>query len=453
MPACGLWLQFRATYPWPYQTFAAQEGGGEAVVIMSEPPPALSRDQLAQTLKALFGDDLLELNYDRWPTGLDGWLEDVVFRVRVSNHHTTEVLSGTNFATWKAPTDVVDRLRLVYRLLHHTSDGFWLDHITGDEPSLAPIAELKIAVSDLGGWLADDQRGWSSAVGQGGRKTTKELYAEKVPGVFYHDGGIVALVAPRGVKLADLAPEFRRFAVASDLIVGAGGLKDGGLLLLGRLRQIALATLPPLRFESLASFVHNRADHLAQSYERQRIFAGRVSTGKYAGWDWAPILLSPQLDDSEFGTLLNFADQILKSWSEHGRVEYYAFAYRKPENYPFGSSAASEYFAQKFSTTSLLFNWNTEGLATITTVNGKDILTGDRSGSLTVLYRPSDVITKTINIERFNERRIQEDADARGKEAREYFATHGDPILVRVVQNVLLYQAAQSFLVVSDRRL
>ena len=260
----------------------------------------------------------------------------------------------------------------------------------------------------------------------------------------------MAFVAPRGVKLADLAADFRRFAVASDLIIGSAGLKSGGLLLFGRLRQVGLETLPPLWFESLETFARNRAEHLSQSYERQRIFAGRVRTGKYAGWDWAPILLSPQLDDSEFGTLLNLADQILKSWSQHGEVEYYAFAYPKPPAYPFGPLAASEYFAKKFLTTSLLFNWNTEGFATITTVNGRDLLTGDRTGALSVLYRPSDSLRKELGIEPLDERRMQEDADARATEARDYFATRGDPILVRVVQNVFLCQAVQSFLAVSD---
>ena len=88
--------------------------------------------------------------------------------------------------------------------------------------------------------------------------------------------------------------------------------------------------------------------------------------------------------------MLNLADQILKSWSQHGDVEYYAFQYPKPAKYPFGDRAASEYFARKFLTTSLLFNWNTEGFATITNVNGRDILTGDRTGALAVLYRPAD---------------------------------------------------------------
>lgn len=449
MPGCGLWLQFRTSHPWPYQAFAVQENNGEAVVILSEPPPVFSREKLGQVLNALFGDDLIDLNYSRWPTGLDGWLEDIVLRVRVSSPKKTDVMMGSRFESWKAPADIVDRLRLLHRLLYSTSDGFWIDQIT-EVLHTDPIPELKIPVSDLAGWLLEDSVRWVSFSVQSASMTTRQLYAEKEPGVFYREPGIVAFVAPQGAKLAALAADFRRFAVESDLILGAAGLKNGGLLLLGRVRQIPLATLPPMRFESFASFARNRTEHLAQSYERQRIFAGKVRTGKYAGWDWAPILLSPQLDDSEFGTLLNLADQILKSWSQHGQVEYYGFAYPKPSTYPFGDLAASEYFAKKFLTASLIFNWNTEGLATITTVGGRNILTSDRTGALTILYRPSDSVSEEFGLERVSDRSMQKDADARAQDARDYFATLGDPILVRVVQNVLLYQAIQAFLVVSD---
>jgi len=453
---CQIWRQFRASHPWPYQTFALQQqpNTNEAVIIISEPPPTLSRDQLAQVLRKIFGDSFLEFNYDRWATGVDGWLEDVVLRVRTNpDQPTTTVLSG-ELQTWQAPADIVDRLRLLHLILQKTSDGFWLDRIDSSSSSDAnavPIAELKIPVSDVAGWLAEDKRVWTSiATGSVIKRTTRELYAEKTPGVFRCEHGMVALVAPANVKLDNLAPQFRRFAVASDLILGASGLNKGGLLLLGRLRQLPLATLPPLRFESLASFARNKTQHLAQSYERQRIFAGRIQSGKYAGWDWAPILLSQQLDDSEFGTLLNLADQILKSWSEHGRVEYYAFAYPKPDKYPFEPGPASDYFRDKYLTASLLFNWNTEGVATITTVNGKEILTGDRTGALHILYRPSNSLLEELGTARVDFRAMQKDADERATHARDYFATRGDPILVRVLQNVLLFQAAQSFLTIAD---
>jgi len=448
MPACGVWLQFRAAHQWPYQAFAIAEGASEAVVIISEPPPSLAREQMTDALRALFGQDLLELHAYRWPTGVDGWLEDLVARVRISNPARISVMPGASFEPWQAPADIVDRLRFLHRVMYRTSEGMWIDRITRGGERPPPVTELKVPISDIAGWLAAPNKSWQSSTASSAPKSIRELYDTAPPGVFHTQSGLVALIVPGGVKLADVQADFRRFAVVSDLVLGAVGLKSNGLLLLGRQRQIPLGVLPPLRFENLQTFARNQTEHVAQSYERQRIFAGRVTAGKYAGWDWAPILLSPQLDDSEFGTLLNLADQILKSWSQHGEVEYFAFGYRQPETYPFGRFAASEYFGSKFLTTSLRFNWNTENVATITTVNGRDILTGDRTGALSILYQPSNSLAQRSGA--FNAAEAQRDANARAADARDYFATRGEPILVRVVQNVLMYQAVQSFLHVAD---
>jgi hypothetical protein len=115
---------------------------------------------------------------------------------------------------------------------------------------------------------------------------------------------------------------------------------------------------------------------------------------------------------------------------------------------PFGRFAASDYFKAKFLTTSLRFNWNTENFATITTVSGRDILTADRTGALSILYRPSNGLAQRPGA--LNAAEVENRADARAADARDYFAMRGEPILVRVVQNVLLYQAVQSFLHVAD---
>jgi len=445
MPTCGAWVRFRQAHPWPYQAFALDEGTAEKVVIVSEPPLVFTREGLHKLLDALFAGNLLEVHYDRWPTGLNGWLEDVVLRVRVLDQSQVDVLSGANFEKWKAPAELVDRLRLLHQFFYGTSRGFWVDRITSESSVRGLIPDLRIPVSDLAGWLDDDKTLWSSADGVGGGRTTRELYAETIPSVF-RSGALVAIVVPRGVRFDDLEPHFRRFGSASDLLIGASRTDAGGLLLFARLRQLPLGVLPPLRIETVAKFATSPSEHLAQSYERQRIFAGRLRTGQYAGWDWAPILLSPQLDDSEFGTLLNLADQILKSWSQHGQVDYFGFAYPRPESFPFGDAAASEYFAQRFRTTSLLFNWNTEGVATITTVNGRDILTNDRTGALPVLYMPSDGTGDAGARQGSVRSPMQQEADRRAAAARDYFSALGDPILVRVVQNVLLCQALQSFL-------
>lgn len=445
MPTCGAWVGFRKAHPWPYQAFALDEGTAENVVIISEPPSLFTHEGLQRVLNALFGGNLLSVHYYRWPTGLDGWLEDVVLRVRNVDQWQVDVLSGANFEKWKAPAELVDRLRLLHQFFYGTSRGFWVDRITSQSPARGLIPDLRIPVSDLAGWLDDEKTLWNSADGVGGGRTTRELYAEKIPGVF-RSGGMVAIVVPRGVRFDDLEPHFRRFATASDLLIGASRTDGGGLLLFARLRQLPLGVLPPLRMETVARFAASPSEHLAQSYERQRIFAGRLRTGQHAGWDWAPILLSSQLDDSEFGTLLNLADQILKSWSQHGQVDYFGFAYPRPENFPFGDVAASEYFAQRFRTTSLLFNWNTEGVATITTVNGRDILTNDRTSALPVLYMPSDGTGEASARQGTVRSPMQQEADRRAAAARDYFSALGDPILVRVVQNVLLCQALQSFL-------
>lgn len=452
MESCTVWRAFRTAHPWPYQSFAVSERTGEAVIIISE-PPVLSRADFAALLPAIWGHNLVDMGYYRWPTGVDGWLEDVVLRVRVTGGGRASVVTGAAFRRWQIPAGIADRLHFLHKLMYGTSDGFWVDRVGGPPPAKPQIRELRAPVSDVAGWLAEATKLWTPLAGPGAEKTTKELYAAQTPGVFQREGGVVALVVPRGARLADLAGVFRQFAVGSDLIIGAAGSSTGTMLILARLRQIPLAALPPLRFESFVTYARNRATHLAQSYERQRIFAGRIRSGRYVGWDWAPILLSPQLDDTEFGTLLNLADQILKSWSQHGQVEYFAFQYPKPRTYPFRGMAASDYFVEKFQTASLLFNWNTEGLATISGTNDAEILTGDRTGALSVLYRPSHFVADgdaTAASARSMDARAQVDADARARDAREYFATMGDPILVRVVQNVMLYQAIQSFLSVSD---
>jgi hypothetical protein len=67
------------------------------VIIISEPPPSFSWEHLDQVLQALFGDRLLQISRFHWPTGVDGWLEDVVIRVRPSGDETELVMSGPDF--------------------------------------------------------------------------------------------------------------------------------------------------------------------------------------------------------------------------------------------------------------------------------------------------------------------------------------------------------------------
>lgn len=459
-PVCVDWVGFRRAIPGPYQAFAvAWRGGDRATVVISE--PLADRTDLAAVVEAAFGRSLIARSHRRWITGLDGWLEDLVLDVRVEGRSTASVLSGHNLQKWEAPAGVVDRLLFLYKALHGTSDGFYVDQISGMSAGrlVAPIPDLTPAPGHLRSWFDDNTKDWLDLGGDAAAPVKlAAIQAASRPSVYARtDHSFVTLAVPPKTALSELAVPFRRFAVASDLLLAAFRTTKGTMLLIGRTRQLPMTVLPPLRFETLSSFIRFRSTELSQSYERQRIFAGRIQAGEFAGWDWAPILLSAQLDDSEFGTLLNLADQILKSWSQAGTVDYYAFAHPKPRRFPFGNEAASDYFAGELGTTSLVFNWNTENFTTIYQVNGGELLTVDRYGALPILYIPSGSLFASRDDSpgapdslRMPNEQLRERSDRVSKEAaeeaRDYFARQGEPILVRVAQNVLLYQAATGYL-------
>jgi len=456
--SCQDWVTFRRGVAGPYQSFGIAKHGDRATVILSE--PAANRDDLLALVDAVFGRGITR-TYRRWTTGLDGWLEDLVLDVPVHGTASARVLSGHTLSRWEAPVALVDRLLFIYVALHGTSDGFYIDDVLNftDARAAPPIFELQLSPDHLREWFEDASKDWRE-IG-GGSETIKvaALQAARRPAAYARaDGTLVALAVPPKTILSDVSVPFRRFAVASDVLLAAYRTKTGTTVLFGRARQLPLTLLPPLRFETFSTFVRYRTTELAQSYERQRIFAGRVQAGPFAGWDWAPILLSSQLDDSEFGTLLNQADQILKSWSQAGSVKYYAFAHRIPETFPFGDETASEYFEYELGTTSLVFNWNTQNLTTIYQKDGSELLTVDRYGALPILYMPSSrfgngsasapgAVNPSKKLEDARERKLVEEVSREAAEdARDYFSEDGDPILVRVVQNVLLYQVAQAYL-------
>jgi hypothetical protein len=448
-PNQRVWRQFRVRHVAPYQAFAVARDGNDWVVVVSEPPPTLPRDQLAPLIVDLFGGILVGQDRCRSRTGLDGWLEDVVLRVR-PGPQTASVLSGETLEPWQAPADIVDRLRILQAVLHGTNQGFWIDDLDSP-PAAMRVDEVRVGPGQLRKWIEEGRGSWISLAGDGGALNGHQLRAASAPGAYVRGDGLVALVVPVAARPEALASSFRLFAVESDLLLGAAQPNNGPMILIGRARRLPLSTLPPLRFEDFDRFLKNPAAELAQSYERTRIFAGKIQRDPYRDWDWAPILLSAQLDDTEFGTLLNQADQILKSWSQAGQVRYFAFNYRSPQVYPFGGIPGSIYFDGKYGTDSLIFNWNTDDFAFLTEFPGLDALTVDRTGALPILYLPQsslldegppEIAAQVKDIEQ----RAQRDAEQQADRARDLFAQTGDPILTRVARNVLLFQAAQSFL-------
>jgi hypothetical protein len=187
-----------------------------------------------------------------------------------------------------------------------------------------------------------------------------------------------------------------------------------------RERQIPLEDLPPLRVETMVQLAAATKKELAQSYERTRLFAGRFNKTQ----DWAPIYLSDELQDTEYGSLLNITDQMLKSWSQHGEVEYINFRYPKPAAFPFPVGLMEHVKAQQ-----VTFNWNTKGVGYVDSASGFDVLAFTRTGAL-----PVDYLGETDN-------RLREAEEV----GADYFAGLSDPNLARVVQYAGLYQIWRQF--------
>jgi hypothetical protein len=241
-------------------------------------------------------------------------------------------------------------------------------------------------------------------------------------GVFIsNQRGLVVWSIPRNQDLAKYRAEARQFFLDSDLIVGAIA-NNHQLVIIARERTESLLRLPPLRFETALTLAAETSDELGQSYERNHLFAGQLSNRK----DWAPIFLSDGLVNTELGSLLNITDQLLKSWSLDGNVEYINFDYPKPLKWaPFPRSMRN--IVEEGS--SILFNWNTQGVGYDTPADSTNILFAlNRTGSLPITY---DFESKSVQIYE--------------KIAYDYFAGLNNPDFARVVQYTALYQIFRNF--------
>jgi len=188
--------------------------------------------------------------------------------------------------------------------------------------------------------------------------------------------------------------------------------------------------MPPLRVETLQLLASVQTDRLAQSYERLNFAAGKFDDKTSA--DWAPIHLSNELVDTEYGSLLNITDQLLKSWSMKGTIRYENFEYPTPRGWPFPKPI----LALLETPTSLTFNWNTRGAAYASSNGATTVVALNRTGALPVSYIPDGRGGLTRSLE--NVRKLQADA-------YNYFAQQGDPNLARVVQYASLYQVLRRF--------
>ncbi len=440
VPTCLAWADFRKTHPYPYQTFAAKQlPNGSIVVVLSEPPPLLSKRAVEKLVKLTFGSDLISAQRLRWKIGIDGWVEDLVLNVKPlasEDRITPDVLFADNLFR--------DRIALLHLALFGTTYGGQIEMVSNATVSSGKSEALNLRVSarELSEWVAEPSLSWISLDARDSKDLTwKEIVTEKRSGAFASsDGSLVMLTVPTAQLLQAqkdrsaidfLRADFRRFAVDSDVVLGGVWTASGQTAIVGRSRTHAMETLPPLRFETFQLLAAESDDELHQSYERNNVLAGKIRSGPNRDKDWAPILLSASLIDTELGALLNITDQMLKGWSEAGHIEYTYFAYpMTPSKFPFEQPLSNIVF-KKTGSSQLLYNWNTSGSAVLVKGNGVSVLVGNQTGALPVTY--GSELEPNSDVETGH---LVEYEDT----AYEYFTSVRDPNLSRVAQYTVVYQ-------------
>ncbi|MDB5579588.1 MAG: hypothetical protein JWR80_4764 [Bradyrhizobium sp.] len=421
--ARDLWRNLREVHPFHVQMIALsdRDSSDERVLILSEPPPWAQRKQLAEQLKNFFGaQQMLSVQVLRHPIGFDGWVEDVVVRLRQSakaddvwlRAKLTDLHERFFGTAYKA---TVTRLPIKPRVA----------------PALAPPS-MDVRAVELKAYLMDGKP--LLQPGTGGPQTALDTVLQNgQPDTYFSLTGLVVLLLPTDRPIDDYLEAIHRFALDTDAIVGTIRRKGGNrIAIAGRERTTPVSDMPPLRAEDVLRLAAVKDGELGQSYERNKPLAGRLETGLVKGKDWAPIYLSDALNNTEFGSTLNITDQLLKSWSQAGKVEYANFPYPRPSTFPFPEGATSFLKASE-----LTFNWNTEGVGSVTSIGDIDIFCVLRTGSLPVSYFPEGRESGSKE----GSLRVRDAEEA----AFRYFSGLRDPNLNRVVQMSALYQIFQAF--------
>jgi hypothetical protein len=404
------WREFRSHHPYHTNVVALApvNADGTRVLIVAEPASHVT----VAALTALRPAALSRIASEKWQIGWDGWVKDLVI--------TLPAMSDE---------DLRNTLGDVEQYVYGSTYRAAVIEMPERSSSLHPAsANLHISAGELRSWAAGNAIKFSTIFGESPVRLIA-LLSGRAGGVYYSaPSGLVAWILPRKGALP-AESDIRQFAVDSDLIVGAVA-SASRVAILARRRLLTQDELPPLRSETikLLASVHN--DSLAQSYARTYLLAGKYDDKH----DWAPAYLSDELIDTEYGSLLNITDQLLKSWSESGTITYEHFPYPKPKSFPFGDKTLWDLV--KVGDEGLTFNWNTRGAGY--TVSGGDlaVFAVNRTGSLPVSYFAAEG-SSMAGYERT---------------AYDWFSSLHDPNLVRVVQYASLYQIFRAFRTPTSRQ-
>ena len=270
-PANEAWIAFRKARPYPYQAICAKTlQDGSCVVIISVPPPGLSKSDFDSLLDSIFDGEITSKQRLRWRLGLDGWLEDVVIVLPAEQERTGDPMNNAVFR---------DRIAMLQLALFGTTYGGDVDNLDAGAPKTRPgaAANLQLTARQLRAWLEDSTFQWfplteDAATGKDWAQISAESPTQTLRS---GDGSIIMLTFPTRLlqqakghpeMLTSLRVPFREFAVASDGVIGGIWGKSGETAILGRVRLRPYAVVPPLRYETFSLLAAQSSEQLNQSY-------------------------------------------------------------------------------------------------------------------------------------------------------------------------------------------
>lgn len=413
-----VWKEFRTNHPYGFQTVGLKHNGDEQIFIISEPSERVPY----QAIETLFSNYSGTITIKKDSLGYDGWLADVVGSVKFKSceqeatfkHELFTLLYGTDYKAYYTDLDK--------QALHSYFAPYKYN------------LNYSITAAELSQWFIEEKETFGEFSSQGTLSNGKPIatllaFKEKNTNKLLYSrerGFVVWLINPSGVSDNEsFRLNARKFALDTDLIIGAFGTKGETVAIVARERQVPVTILPPLRIETLALLATTDNESLAQSYERHNVFASKLPNND----DVAPIYLSDELWHTEYGNLLNVTDQMLKSWSENGDIDYRKFNHPKPIDWAFERGAVRDLDANQ-----LTYNWNTAGAGYVIEGDNFDIYAVNRTGSLPVSYIPGGM-----------EGRVDQKVYEAEEMAYDFFSGLNSPELARVVQYATFYQIFSYF--------
>jgi len=414
-----LWKAFRERFPYHIQIIGASEieADGSVVMLISEPPPFAKFDEINAFFNCFSHNATIETHL----IGYDGWVKDVVVSLtNIDNtkldslkSKLTQYLFGTDYGRYCL------KLQFSYGQQYNAT--------------LKEQVNYQIAPNELQEWFCG-----ANAI-EFDKGTIPQLLSNySNTGIFYSkERGFVVWVIDTDSYIDNEVATIRKFSLDADLIIGAVQ-QNNKLAIIGRERQTSVFELPPLRTETVLQLASANDRELAQSYERLNIGACKLSDGR----DWAPIYLSDELLNTEYGSLLNITDQLLKSWSQNGQVTYANFNYQRPSHWAFNKALVTMINDELGGSRPVTFNWNTAGAVFQYQSQPYSILGMNRVGSLPVAYIPDEQSSAAND----NYKSV-EPYEIKGYD---FFSNMNDANLIRAAQYAALYQIFKEYKIKSS---